>query len=170
MEVITIESKAFQELLGKIESTKENKPKEPKDIWLDNQEIMQQLKISKRTIQHYRDTGLIAFSQVGNKIYYRQSDIDAMLNKHYNVAITTQQREFGDQSRKIYCESDLIEFGKYLFSKERDNCFENTTGLPDADFENTKKAVHHADYENFKVWHKKRNDERQSIIDKANGR
>ena len=62
------------------------KEKEPKEIWLDNQEFIQLLKISKRTAQHYRDTGMISFSQVGSKIYYRMNDVEELLKKHYNKA------------------------------------------------------------------------------------
>ena len=89
MEVITIQSQAFQELVGKLEAINNRlnvKEKEPKEQWLDNQELMQLLKISKRTAQHYRDSGLISFSQVGNKIYYKLSDIDELLKTHYNKA------------------------------------------------------------------------------------
>ena len=89
MEVVTIQSQAFQEIVGKLDAinTRLNaKEKESKDIWLDNQEFMQYMKISKRLAQHYRDSGLISFSQVGNKIYYRLSDIESLLIKHYNKA------------------------------------------------------------------------------------
>lgn len=89
MNVITIQSEAFNEIVGKIEQINKRlseKEKEPKEKWLDNQELMQLLKISKRTAQHYRDSGLISFSQVGNKIYYKLSDVEELLKKHYNKA------------------------------------------------------------------------------------
>lgn len=86
MEVISIESQAYKELLSKLDAINHRlteKEKEPKEKWLDNQELMQLLKISKRTAQHYRDHGLISFSQVGAKIYYRLSDVEELLKKHY---------------------------------------------------------------------------------------
>jgi len=86
MEVITIQSEAFNLIVEKIEAVNKRldaKDKEPKETWLDNVEVMALLKISKRTAQTYRDSGLISFSQVGNKIYYRLSDIENLLNKHY---------------------------------------------------------------------------------------
>jgi len=89
MEVVTIQSAAFQEIVGKLEAINNRlnaKEKEPKEKWLDNQELMQLLKISKRTAQHYRDSGLISFSQVGNKIYYKLSDVEELLKSHYNKA------------------------------------------------------------------------------------
>ena len=86
MEVITIQSEAFNQIVEKIDAVNKRldaKEKEPKETWLDNTEIMALLKISKRTAQTYRDSGLISFAQVGNKIYYRLSDIETLLNKHY---------------------------------------------------------------------------------------
>ena len=86
MEVITIQSEAFSQIVEKIDAVNKRldaKEKEPKETWLDNTEVMAMLKISKRTAQTYRDSGLISFSQVGNKIYYRLSDIETLLNKHY---------------------------------------------------------------------------------------
>ncbi len=41
------------------------------------------MNISKRTAQAWRDTGMIAFSQVGSKMYYRLSDLLKMLDKYH---------------------------------------------------------------------------------------
>lgn len=38
------------------------------------------LQVSKRTLQKYRDDGKLSFSQVGDKIYFKQTDIDTFLN------------------------------------------------------------------------------------------
>ena len=89
MEVVTFQSSVYQELVGKLDAINQRlnaKEKEPKEKWLDNQELMQLMKISKRTAQHYRDSGLISFSQVGNKIYYKLSDVEELLKNHYNKA------------------------------------------------------------------------------------
>jgi len=50
--------------------------------FIDNEEFMDLMRVSKRTAQKWRDEGLIAFSQVGNKIYYRMEDIDLLLKNH----------------------------------------------------------------------------------------
>nr|WP_237267430.1 helix-turn-helix domain-containing protein [Tenacibaculum todarodis] len=41
------------------------------------------MNISKRTAQHWRDSGLIGYCQIGYKIYYRLSDILELLNKNF---------------------------------------------------------------------------------------
>ncbi|MEY3500508.1 MAG: hypothetical protein RL308_2177 [Bacteroidota bacterium] len=88
MNVITMESEAFQKLVEKLDaiSIRLNNHKETtplSDVWMDNQDVCELLHISKRTLQHYRDSGKIPFSQVGAKIYYKAKDIDDFLQSHY---------------------------------------------------------------------------------------
>ncbi len=66
---------------------KEKQKMNPEDLFCDNQEFMQIMNISKRTAQLWRDTGYIGFSQLGNKIYYRITDIQSLLNENYNPKI-----------------------------------------------------------------------------------
>ena len=89
MQVITIESEAFQIIVTQLEAinTKLNKEKGTtplSDIWMDNQDVCDLLHISKRTLQSYRDNGKVPFSQIGAKIYYKAIDMDAFLNQHYS--------------------------------------------------------------------------------------
>lgn len=69
------------QLTSEIKSLKQNSPLSEK--WLDNQDLCELLHISKRTLQNYRDHGTIPFSQIGGKIYYKASDVEKLLNKHY---------------------------------------------------------------------------------------
>ena len=58
---------------------------DPEDVFFDNQEFMKLMNISKRTAQEWRNKKVIEFAQVGNKIYYRLSDIKKLLNTNYNT-------------------------------------------------------------------------------------
>ena len=58
--------------------------KQLSEIWLDIQDACQLLKISKRTLQSYRDKGILPFSQYGGKIYFRANDIEDHLKRNYN--------------------------------------------------------------------------------------
>lgn len=49
------------------------------DPWLDGQEVCQALRITKRTLQSYRDKGLLGCSTVGGKYYYREKDVTEFL-------------------------------------------------------------------------------------------
>ncbi len=53
------------------------------DEWVDNERVMSILKISKKTLQHMRDKGDLAYSQVKGKLYYRISDVREMLEENY---------------------------------------------------------------------------------------
>jgi excisionase family DNA binding protein len=51
--------------------------------WLSSDDVCNLLQVSKRTLQNYRDRGIIPFSQIGRKIYYKASDIEEYLSNHY---------------------------------------------------------------------------------------
>ena len=44
------------------------------------------LKVSRRTLQDYRNNGIIAYYQLGGKILYKESDIERMLAANYREA------------------------------------------------------------------------------------
>ena len=49
----------------------------------DNEEFMKIMRISRRTAQLWRNNGTIGFSQLNNKIYYKISDIQKLINDNY---------------------------------------------------------------------------------------
>ena len=53
------------------------------DNWLDTQDVTMQLHISLRTLQDLRTRGVIPFTKLGNKIYYKRQDIEDLLNSNY---------------------------------------------------------------------------------------
>ena len=54
------------------------------EVYLSGEEVCSQLRLSTRTLQEYRNSGTLPFYKIGGKILYKQSDIQAMLEKHYN--------------------------------------------------------------------------------------
>ena len=88
MEAVIFSKEQFNTMLASIEEIKaklEHKV-DPEEDFIDNQEFLLKMKISKRTAQTWRDEGKISFSQVGNKIYYKVADVQELLTKHYNKA------------------------------------------------------------------------------------
>lgn len=84
-----MQSEAFQAILNRLEEIEEkasSSEPSPDNVWIDNQEFCQLLKISPRTAQNYRDLGLISYSQPGAKVYYKLSDVHRMLENHYKPA------------------------------------------------------------------------------------
>ena len=54
--------------------------------FLTDREVSARLKVSRRTLQDYRNEGRIAYIQLGGKILYRESDIERMLAGGYRSA------------------------------------------------------------------------------------
>lgn len=80
------EIKELFETVDKIQlnmQTGTNKPSISGECFLDNNEVCQMLHLSSRTLQDYRDKGLIAFYKLEGKILYKASDIHKMLEKNY---------------------------------------------------------------------------------------
>ncbi|MDD4992146.1 MAG: helix-turn-helix domain-containing protein [Paludibacter sp.] len=61
--------------------------KVPEDPFFTNDEFMDLMSISIRTAQLWRDQGLISYSQISGKIYYRMSDIQKLLDDNYHKSI-----------------------------------------------------------------------------------
>jgi len=57
----------------------------PLEDWLDSQDVMQALHISKRTLQTLRSNGTLPYSRIGNKIYYLRGDILKILSDNYTM-------------------------------------------------------------------------------------
>jgi DNA-binding transcriptional MerR regulator len=51
--------------------------------WVNSEAVMRKLGISKRTLQNYRDSGLLPHSIVGGKFFYSIRDIDDLMANHY---------------------------------------------------------------------------------------
>ncbi len=90
MEAIILSAQQYTDLVNRLDELNnqlKEKQKKPEDIFLDNQEFLQLMHISKRTAQTWRDTGVISYSQIGSKIYYRMSDVQQLLDKNYKEAV-----------------------------------------------------------------------------------
>lgn len=49
--------------------------------WLTNEDVCGILNVSKRTLQTYRDSGKLSYSQIGYKIYYSPEDVEQLIKK-----------------------------------------------------------------------------------------
>ena len=95
MEAITLSTQQYKELVNRLDVLNkklEEKQKSPDDTFLDNQEFLQLMNISKRTAQTWRDEGKVSFSQIGSKIYYRMSDVQKLLDKNYKAAFSNKRK------------------------------------------------------------------------------
>jgi len=51
--------------------------------FLTGKEVCERLYISSRTLQDYRDKGIIPYTQIAGKILYRLSDLEKLLEENY---------------------------------------------------------------------------------------
>ena len=53
------------------------------EYYITNDQLSQLLHLSKRTLQDYRDKGVLPFIALEGKILYRESDIEQLLQLNY---------------------------------------------------------------------------------------
>lgn len=78
---------ALEQMLSSLEKAFDNcKPTLNGERYLTDKEVSEKLKLSRRTLQDYRNQGKITYIQLGGKILYRESDIERMLEDNYYKA------------------------------------------------------------------------------------
>jgi excisionase family DNA binding protein len=86
---VIIEKNTLDELLAKVNKVYELllKPEiihaNPYKLY-NNKEAAEYLKVCTKTLQNYRDDGLLEFIQQGRKICYTQANLNAFLEKYKN--------------------------------------------------------------------------------------
>ncbi len=60
--------------------------------YLTDREVAEILKVSRRTLQEYRNDGVLPYILLGGKVLYRESDLERVLESCYHPA-----RESGGQ-------------------------------------------------------------------------
>ena len=86
MEVTVIESKTFEVMQKRFEAftaridelCNQNEERGLKK-WMDNQDVCQILNITKRTLQTYRDNGMLPYTMIGHKSYYKPEDVERII-------------------------------------------------------------------------------------------
>jgi hypothetical protein len=55
---------------------------------LDNQDILQMLKISARSLQRYRSSGKLPYYTISGKIYYKLSDVHQFVRESFTGSMS----------------------------------------------------------------------------------
>lgn len=94
MELICIDRQTFEELRARFcefeqRVTRLCRPVEDFGLknWLDNQEVCEVLRINKKTLQVYRAKGILPFSRIKNKLFYKPEDVRRLLESNYHPLI-----------------------------------------------------------------------------------
>lgn len=78
-------SKDLEFIKAFIQTLNASRTEEFKGTWLDGQDVMQLLHISKRCLQSLRNTNTLPFSRINGKIYYNIDDIEGLLQSNYSA-------------------------------------------------------------------------------------
>jgi len=87
MEVLAIQKSALDGMKNELKAlleltenaTQKYTPIFKEEQWLDNQEVCLMMNITKRTLQSYKSKGLLPYSKLNRKNYYKRSDVQALL-------------------------------------------------------------------------------------------
>jgi len=99
MEVITMDAVAFKQIMARFDKLEqfifEKKKQNPlTEVWLDVSDACNLLKVSKRTLQSYRDKRIISYSRVAHKIYFKATDIEKHLKDNYLEASSKRRLQY----------------------------------------------------------------------------
>jgi len=97
MEIVSIDTRIFDEMIRQVKAVEEKAVslcRRQEDLglkkWLDNQEVCQILGISVRTLQTYREKGLLPSTSIKHKIFYKPEDVEALLQSSYHLKNQTK--------------------------------------------------------------------------------
>lgn len=90
MKIIIIGSKAYKELVWRIEKIEQtlagkklqNAPSD--DDWVDGKTICRYLGISPRTLLRYRTSGDLPYQMIYHKTFYRESDVLRFIERNFS--------------------------------------------------------------------------------------
>lgn len=60
---------------------------------LDNQDLMQLLKISNRSLQRYRSDGKLPYYSISGKIYYKRSDVEQVIRDSFQGRLPIERKK-----------------------------------------------------------------------------
>ncbi len=86
-DLFTVIQSIFEEMKiikKEIQQQKKTRIDEFNETWVDGQDVIQTLHISKRTLQTLRTSGVLPFSRLNGKFYYKLADIERLLESNYS--------------------------------------------------------------------------------------
>ena len=79
----------FEVVRAYVFALKKSKLDNFKETWIDGQDVMHTMHISKRTLQTLRDNGTLPYSRINVKFYYKVADIENLLESNYSQSKPT---------------------------------------------------------------------------------
>ncbi|MDM1039556.1 helix-turn-helix domain-containing protein [Myroides odoratimimus] len=112
MKIITIEEEAWQQLNSRINAIadylKRQEDKSYDELWLNNHEVCQYLRISEKTLWRMRTKGEIAYSKIYGQYFYTIGAIKDLLNanaiqssEEYVKELMAKGKSYIEKGRKL---------------------------------------------------------------------
>ncbi len=84
---------SLEDLSKRVEKIRDsNKPSLDGERYYNDKELAVKLKVSRRSLQDYRNNGILPYVRIGGKILYRASDIERVLMNGYKKAYHLERR------------------------------------------------------------------------------
>lgn len=93
MQLLLELSSAIKEIKAQLLVFKQTRTEKFKQEWIDGQDVMLSLNISKRTLQSLRDTGILPYSRINGKFYYKVADLEALLESNYSGILKNESHD-----------------------------------------------------------------------------
>lgn len=93
MQLLLELSSAIKEIKAQLLVLKQTRTEKFKQDWIEGQEVMQALSISKRTLQSLRDNGTLPYSRINGKFYYKIADLEQLLESNYTQNLKNESHD-----------------------------------------------------------------------------
>ena len=93
MQLLLELSSAIKEIKAQLLVLKQTRTEKFKQDWIEGQEVILALNISKRTLQSLRDAGTLPYSRINGKFYYKIADLEKLLESNYSRNLKNESHD-----------------------------------------------------------------------------
>lgn len=91
MEYIAIDKSLYEEIVATVSTASQGIREEYKiyresisSEWIENDELSRLLSLSKRQLKGYRERGLLGYTMIGSKVYYKRREVERFVKQYIN--------------------------------------------------------------------------------------
>lgn len=91
MEYIAIDKSLYEEIVATVSTASQGIREEYKiyresisSEWIENDELSRLLSLSKRQLKGYRERGLLGYTMIGSKVYYKRHEVERFVKRYIN--------------------------------------------------------------------------------------
>lgn len=91
MEYIAIDKSLYEEIVATVSTASQGIREEYKiyresisSEWIENDELSRLLSLSKRQLKGYRERGLLGYTMIGSKVYYKRREVERFVKRYIN--------------------------------------------------------------------------------------